>query len=147
MRDLSNNIDLRSATDPYDHATGDAVITTNTVDLQGFDSVVLSFHWGSIADADVSFTAIMYEGEKSDMSDEAAVSDVDLLGTEADFVPLFSDDNELRKIGYTGGMRYIRMKITPADNTGDLLCEGTWILGHPEDAPTTNPPPNAAAPT
>jgi len=147
MRDLHNNIDVRPATNPYDHATGDAVITTETVDLQGYDSAELVFSYGSIADADVSFTAIMYEGEETDMSDEAAVDDVDLLGTEANFIPLFSDDNKVYKIGYTGGMRYIRCKITPADNTGAILVSGVWVLGHPEDAPTTNPPPNPTAPS
>ena len=147
MRDLFNNIDLRPATNPYDHETGDAVITTEIVDLQGYDSVVLSFQYGSIADSDVSFTAILYEDEASDMSGESAVADVDLLGTEALFIPLFSDDNKVYKIGYTGDMRYIRCKITPADNTGAMLVSGVYILGHPANAPTTNPPPNPTEPS
>ena len=147
MRDLHNNIDLRPATDPYDHATGDAVITTEGVDLQGYDSVELAIQYGSIADSDVTFATVLYEDDNSDYSTESAVADVDLLGTEALATPLFSDDNEVFKLGYTGNKRYLRAKITPSGNTGDLLFSALWILGHPANSPTANPPSNPTAPS
>lgn len=147
MRDLHNNIDVRPAINPYDHATGDAVETTEGVDLQGYDSVELVISYGSIADSDVTFATVLYEADESDFSDESAVADVDLLGTEALASPLFSDDNEVFKLGYTGNCRYIRAKITPANNTGALLISGVWILGHPDNVPTANPPENPAAPS
>lgn len=144
MRDLHNNTDVRPATNPYDHATGDAVITTEICDLQGFESVELYYQYGSIADSNVTFTAIFYEDSESDMSTESAVADADLLGTEALFIPLFSDDNKVYKIGYVGKERYVRCKITPSGNTGALLVSGVWVLGHPANAGTANPPANPA---
>lgn len=147
MRDLHNNIDVRPAINPYDHATGDAVVTTEGVDLQGYGSVELAIQYGSIADSDVTFATVLYEADKSDFTDEAAVADVNLLGTEALATPLFSDDNEVFKLGYTGSCRYLRAKITPANNTGAILMAGIWILGHPEIAATPNPPENPTAPS
>lgn len=147
MRDLASNIDLRPAIDPYDHATGDAVITSETCDLAGYDSVVLSIHYGSIADGNVTFATVLYEGDKADMTDEAAVADVDMIGTEVLASPLFGDDDEIFKLGYTGDKRYIRAKITPSGNTDAILVEAAWILGHPRQAPTDNPPSNPADPS
>lgn len=147
MRDLHNNIDVRPAINPYDHATGDAVVTTEGVDLQGYDSVELVLSYGSIADSDATFATVLYEADESDFTDEAAVADVDLLGTEALATPLFSDDNEVFKLGYTGNCRYIRAKITPSGNTGAILMSGVWVLGHPDNAATDNPPSNPTAPS
>lgn len=147
MRDLFNNIDVRPAIDPYDHATGDTAKTTEGVDRQGYDSLCLALQYGSIADSDATFTTVLYEADSSDFSDEAAVADVNLNGTEALATPLFSDDNKVFKLGYTGGKRYVRAVITPSGNTGALLMSALWILGHPEIAPTPNPPDNPTAPS
>lgn len=147
MRDLFNDIDLRPAIDPYDHATGDAVVTTEGVDLQGYGSCVLAIQYGSIADGDATFATVLYEADESDFTDEAAVDDVNLNGTEALATPLFTDDNEVFKLGYCGDKRYVRAKITPTNNTGAILMAGIWILGHPENAPTANPPANPTAPS
>jgi len=142
MRDLHNNIDLRVAIDPYDHATGDAAKTTEILDRHGYQSVELALQFGSIADTDATFTVLLEDGDNSALSDNDAVADADLLGTEVLATPLFSDDNKVLKLGYTGDKRYLRATITPANNTGALLMSGLWILGNPDNAPTVNPPAN-----
>jgi hypothetical protein len=78
------------------------------------------------------------------MATETAVADVDLIGTEALATPLFTDDNSVFKLGYTGNSQFIRAKITPANNTGAILMSALWILGDPDVAPVSNPPTNPA---
>jgi len=145
MRDLHNNIDVRPAINPYDHASGDTAVTTETCDLQGFQSVELLLSFGSIADSDVTFALVVYESDTSAMGSPTAVDDANLLGTEALAMPLFSDDNKVYKIGYTGAKRYINAIITPSNNTGAILMSGVWVLGNPGQAPTANPPANPTA--
>ena len=64
-----------------------------------------------------------------------AVVDEQLLGTEAGASFIFSDDNAVRKLGYLGGKRYVRLTITPASNTGAWLVSAVAIQGHPTKAP------------
>jgi len=143
MRDLHNNIDVRPAIDPYDHATGDAAVSTEVCDLQGFKSCELLLQFGSIADSDATFAIVFYEGDTT--SPTTAVDDKDLLGTEDLLAPLFSDDNEVFKIGYIGSCRYVKATLTPTNNTGAILMSALWVLGHPDNAATANPPANPAA--
>ena len=64
-----------------------------------------------------------------------------LLGTLAQASYTFADDGETRKIGYTGGKRYVRVTVTPSNNdAGNIFLAGVWLLGHPAKAPTLNPP-------
>ena len=45
----------------------------------------------------------------------------DLLGTTAGASFTFSDDNKIAKIGYIGSKRYVRLTVTPSNNTGAVL--------------------------
>jgi hypothetical protein len=61
-------------------------------------------------------------GDNSALSDAAAVSDIDMIPnvtpeTKAGFT--FAADNSERTIGYNGSKRYVRLTVTPANNTGD----------------------------
>ena len=140
MRDLHNNIDVRKAIAPYDHGTGNAEVTTEIIDRQGFESVEFIIMTGSLAESDATFTIDMEEGDNSALSDTGAVADANLLGTETLGSFDYSDDNSVFKIGYTGDKRYVRLGITPADNTGAALLAVAVILGHPAYAPLENPP-------
>jgi hypothetical protein len=63
------------------------------------------------------------------------VADTFLLGTEAEAGFQFDDDDEVRKIGYRGDKRYVRLTITPSGNTGDAPLAALAILGGPKLAP------------
>jgi hypothetical protein len=52
----------------------------------------------------------------------------------------FDDDNETRKLGYKGNKRYTRLTITPVGNASAALLAAVAVLGHPQIAPTANPP-------
>ncbi len=137
--DLFNSINLKRGISPYDHATGDAAVTSQTIDMQGVDTLIFAIATGSLADADATFTALVQESDDSGMSGATAVADADLLGTEALAGFAFGDDDKCFKIGYKGSKRYVTCTITPANNTGAaLLC--VIAITVPQILPTSNPP-------
>jgi len=90
--------------------------------------------YGTIADVDVTFTTLLEESDASG-SGFAAVADADLIGTEADANPLFSDDGKCFKLGYKGQKRYLRLTITPAANSGNIPVCMIWGLINPRSLP------------
>lgn len=139
MKDLHNNLHVKRAISPVSVADTTAQVS-QIIDRQGFDSLEFVIATGAIADADATFTVLVEDGEDSGLSDAAAVTDDNLLGTEALAGFQFDDDNEVRKIGYVGGKRYVRLTVTPVGNASAALVAAVAVLGHPALAPTANPP-------
>jgi len=137
--DLFNNITVKRGISPYDHATGDAAVTTQIIDMQDAASLTFIIATGSLADADATFTVLVEESNDSGMAGKNAVADEDLLGTEALASFIFSDDDKVRKIGYKGNKRYVTLTITPANNTGACLMAVVAIV-EPLLKPAANPP-------
>lgn len=135
MRDLYNSIEIRRALSPASVADTTPQVS-QIIDRQGFDSLVFAIATGSLADADATFTVLVEEGDAANLSDAAAVADGDLNGTEALASFLFSDDDKVRKIGYRGIKRYVRMTITPANNASAALLSAVAILGRAGLEPT-----------
>jgi len=135
MRDLHNNVEVRRAISPVSVADNTAQVS-QIIDMQGFRSLEFAIAIGSVADADATFAVLVEDGDNSGLSDAAAVSDDNLLGTEATAGFQFDDDDETRKIGYRGTKRYVRLTITPAANASAALMSAVAVLGHPENGPT-----------
>lgn len=140
MRDLHNGIHVARAISPAAAVTDNTAWVSEILDRSGYQAAELLILTGSLADADAAFTVLIEEGDAANLSDAAAVADADLLGTEVLAGFAFADDNEVRKIGYVGGKRYLRATVTPANNTGNAFVAAVWLLGHPRSAPTANPP-------
>lgn len=138
MKDLMNNITVKRVLSPVS-VSDDTAQVGQIIDRQGHDSVTYLIATGSIADANVTFTVLLEEGDVSNLSDAAAVADADLIGTEALAGFQYDDDNECRKLGYKGSKRYTRMTITPSGNGSAALLAAVAVLGS-ERAPTANPP-------
>ena len=146
-RDLSSVIKCTRAMSPVITNTGNTAVVSAIVDTQNFDSTTFVGVTGSIADADVTFTVLVEDGDVSSLSDNAAVDDAYLIGVEAGTVtagaavsgaaPGFADDNKTFKIGYKGFKRYVRVTVTPAANSGDIYLAAIWIQGHPRSLPQT----------
>jgi hypothetical protein len=139
MKDLMNNVHVARVLSPVSVADTTAQVG-QIIDKKGFESLTYLIATGSIADADATFTVLLEEGDAADLSDAAAVADADLLGTEALAAFQFDDDNEVRKLGYIGSKRYTRLTITPVGNASAALLSAVAVLGHPQIAPTANPP-------
>jgi hypothetical protein len=86
------------------------------------------------------FAVTIQEGDQANLSDAATVAAADLNGTPALASFQFDDDNETRKIGYVGNKRYVRLTITPSNNTGNFFASAIAILGGAWQKPTLNPP-------
>lgn len=135
MRDLHNSIKVSRAFSPASGAGSDTVQVSQIIDTQGYDSLEFLTATGSLADADETFTVLVEDGNVSTLSDNAPVIDDELLGLELAAGFIFSDDDKVRKIGYVGSKRYVRLTITPTSNTGAWLIAAVAIQGHPSKAP------------
>ena len=141
VRDLMNNIHPVRVLSPQAARTDNTPIVGTVVDSLGYESVTYLINVGANTDSDSTFTVLL---EESDVSNDGftAVADADLIGTEAlaGFTAA-NDDNELRKLGYSGTKRYTRLTITPSGNdSGNIFVSAIGVLGHPALAPTSNPP-------
>lgn len=139
MKDMHNCCAPKRVISPVSVADNTAQVG-QIIDRQGFNSLEYIILTGSLADADATFTALLEEGDAANLSDAAAVADADLLGTEALASFVFSDDDKVFKLGYKGNKRYTRLTITPAANASAALIAAVAVLGHPDIAPTANPP-------
>jgi hypothetical protein len=131
MRDLHNNLLPSRGISPAAIISANGTTTGQTLDVAEYGSLEFIFLSGVITDG--TFTVTLYEGDASDMSDEAAVADVDLLGTEPVFAA--TDDNTVKRVGYIGNKRYVRAKVvqTGATTGGFITCIA--VQGHPKTAP------------
>lgn len=139
MKDLFNTVTLKRAISPVSVADNTAQVG-QIIDRQGFESVTYAIALGSIADADATFAVTIEEGDNSGLSDAAAVAAADLLGTTTLAGFQYDSDNACRKLGYIGSKRYTRLTITPVNNASAAVIAAVAILGHPQIAPTANPP-------
>lgn len=136
-RDLHNNIYCSRGLSPVAATTDNTAYVSQILDTSGFEQHEFIGITGSIADADVTFTVLVEDGNVSNLSDNAAVDDAYLLGVEAGTVtsgaaasgaaPGYADDNKTFKIGYRGPKRYVRVTITPASNSGNIYLAGVWV--------------------
>ncbi|WP_018265544.1 hypothetical protein [Methylosinus sp. LW4] len=138
-RDLANRINLKPAIQPV-------VVTDNTpqasaiIDTAGYESLTFAIETGTLADADATFAVTMEHGDDAALADTAAPAATDLIGTTALASFTFAADGACRKIGYIGTKRYVRMTITPSNNTGNAPLAAIAILGDAKSRPTANPP-------
>jgi hypothetical protein len=142
MRDLHNHIYPKRGLSPKAATTDNTAYVSEIVDTLGFGAAEFIILIGANTDTDATFAVLVEDSDAANMDPATAVADADLLGTEA--VAAFTadaDDNKVRKIGYVGNKRYVRVTITPTgNNSGNIFIAGVWILGHPDVMPTANPP-------
>lgn len=138
MKDLFNLIDVKRVISPVSVSDNTAQVG-QVVNRKGFDGVTYLIATGSIADADATFTVLLEECDTSGGT-YTAVSDDDLIGTEALAGFQFDDDNECRKLGYKGTKLYTRLTITPVNNASAALLSAVCVLSSPALSPTANPP-------
>lgn len=129
MRDMHNNMKYSRGLSPVGVQTNsDAAFVSQIVDTAGFDATEFVILVGANTDADATFTVLVEDGDAANLSDNAAVADAYLLGTEAQAsFTAAADDNTVKKIGYIGPKRYVRVTVTPSgNNAGDALIAGVW---------------------
>lgn len=133
VKDLHNNIEARLAEPPVAAVTNDTAFVSEVLDRQGFEAAEFVGVFGTNSDSDATFT-VLFEHSDASGSGFAAVPDSLLLGVEAMALD-YASDNKVFKIGYIGGKRYLRVTLTPANNTGNVFFAAIWLLGAPRSAP------------
>ena len=114
-------------------------ITTNTttngliVDTQGSYSVMWAIHSGTITDG--VYNVQIREGDMANLSDGTLTSADFIIGNVADARFVAADDNAVKKIGYAGKKRYVRLEIVSTAVTSGRTLSASALLGHPRHAP------------
>lgn len=129
MRDLYNHLTFRRGISPVSTAA-DTPLVSQIIDRQGFDSLVFCIVTGTLGDADATYAVLVEDGDNSGLSDNTAVPDAELNGTEAAAAFTFANDDITRKIGYVGSKRYVRLTITPTNNGTAGIIGAIAVLGN-----------------
>ena len=141
MRDQANHLHFLPIIPPVAARTNNTAIVATIVDRLGYDALTFAIVTGTNTDVDATFAVLVEDGDNSGLSDNVAVADEHLVGTEALAGFTFADDVECRKIGYVGNKRYVRLTITPTGNdSGNIFVSAVAVLGRPHSMPTANPP-------
>ncbi len=105
-----------------------STITTtagNIIDTKGYEG--LEFFIQSGAWTDGTYTPLIEESDASNLSGSNAVADEDLVGTEA--AAAIGAANTVKRIGYVGHKRYVRLSIVSAGVTTGATIGATAVLG------------------
>ncbi len=138
MRDLYNNIEVRRGFSPAAAVTDNTAYVSEIIDMRGFKSLVWCILLGVNTDVDMTSTILMEHGDDSGLSDAADVTDAEMDPTEAIMAFDFADDDSVRKMGYVGEKRFVRLTITPVDNdSGNIFLALMALLGDPDERITT----------
>ena len=129
--DLHNSIKATRGISPIT-GTDDTALVSQIIDRAGYEALTFVILAGTLADADAVVTFLVEDGANASLTDNAAVADGFLIGTEAPTI-FYSDDNLVRKISYIGPKRYVRLTLTPANNTGSLPVAVVALLGSARD--------------
>ena len=132
--DLHNNILASRGISPAAAVTDNTAFVSQIIDCANMNATEFVGLFGSVADADVTFTVLVEDGNDSGLSDAATVDPTQLLGVVGMGLQ-FDSDNKAWKIGYIGGKRYVRVTITPANNSGNIFLAGIWIQTHGRKVP------------
>ena len=138
MKDNRSLLKFTNVSSPKAAVTDNTAFVSSIVDTKDFESNTFVISTGSLADSDATFTVLIEDGDNASLTDNAAVADANLIGTEAKASFTFAADNSQRSIGYTGTKRYIRATITPANNSGDIYISMLAVQGHSRSETVAN---------
>lgn len=112
----------------------DTTTNGNSIDMQGFQSVVFAGQVANYNDGD--YTPLIEES--SDNSNWSAVADADLLptGTGQEAAAQLSAAGTF-KLGYRGNERYVRLSIVSANTSTGANVAAMGVQGHPSDSDNT----------
>lgn len=125
INELHNDIEVRRAISPV-VATNNTALESEVIDRANYETVEFLIATGTLADSDATFAVTMVHGDES--NDLSAVGASDLLGSLAEASFTHASDNVTRKIGYKGARRYVKLVITPSDNTGNAPISAVAVL-------------------
>lgn len=143
MRDSHNNIRTKIGIAPVAVGTTGTGQTGKVIDRQGYDGLEFIVGYGSITATNATLTVTVKEGDVTGTL--TSVADADLLGTEALAGVVAAatrtsgvSKNVSKRIGYTGGKRYVQINVKSTVTAGTLIS-ATALLTRAALKPTPNP--------
>lgn len=136
--DLHNRLTYLRGVSPVTQTNADTAFVSQIIDMADLMALEFVIALGTLSDAGITTVVLMEEGDDSGLSDAAAVADADLLGTEVLASFIQSDDDAIKKIGYVGTKRYVRLTITPTGNAAGNIPIAVIAVGHPRLMGTAN---------
>ena len=141
LRDLHSLIEVRRVISPAANANlGTTPLVGQIIDTRGFAALEFVISLGTLSDADAAYSVLLEDGDVSTLSDNVAIADSKLLGTEVAAAFQFGDDDGVRKIGVKvhSARRYVRMTITPTTtaDSGNSPISVVAILAGAGQTPT-----------
>jgi hypothetical protein len=134
MRDLHNNIKVSPLINPGAIINANGTTTSAIINRADYDSLELVVQAGAVTDGTMAFT--VYHGDAANMSDEAACSAADLLGSAPSFDgSVAADDNATKRVGYKGPKQYVRIKGLQAGASTGGYFSAFAVQGHAKVAP------------
>jgi hypothetical protein len=128
LRDLLHHVSAVRGISPVSGGANDTASTSEIIDMAGYTGCLWLIPLGNVADADATFTVLVEHGNDSGLSDAAAAPDTNMISSTAGTAPeaaasfIFSSDNTVEVLDYiVSTFRYVRLTITPANNTGAWL--------------------------
>lgn len=137
MKDLHNNVKVSVALNTA-LTTATAQVAGSAIDRQGYESLEFVAQTGAVTATTKSISMKVQESATSTASDFTDVAASDLLGTVADFSFTVAAGspiaNKVRKIGYRGNKRYVRVVRAGAASTTGIVGASA-VQGNPHIAP------------
>jgi hypothetical protein len=127
LKDIENRISLVQSLAP---AVRNATATGTSIDLQGFNSAMVAFNFGLWTDG-------THTPSFQHSSDNVTFVTCDTNSLNGAFVAVSSagGSNTIQKIGYTGGLRYVRAVLTVAGATTGAVANAVVVRSHPAVGP------------
>ncbi len=127
LKDLENRISVVQSLGP---AARNATANGTSVDLQGYNSAMVVFNFGTWTDG-------THTPSLQHSVDNSTFVNCDTNSMNGSFVAVSSagGSNTIQKIGYTGGYRYVRAVLTVAGATTGALANAVILRGHPAVGP------------
>lgn len=133
LRDLHHDskgkVGFARAAISTDTATNGAII-----DMQGYEG--LEFYVSSETLTDGLYILSLQDGDASNLSDAAAVDSEQVFGAGTQFA--LTDDGVVKRIGYHGNKRYVRLVITSSAVTTGGAFSAVAVNFSPLHAPVAN---------
>lgn len=130
-KDLHSDIKVSRAISPAAAIANNAATDSQIIDTIGYESLLFVINAGALTDG--TLTPSLQEGDAANLSDAANVAAGDTHGSSA--VINATDDNVVRKIGYRGNKRYVRLRLTQAGATAGGFVDAVAVQGHPQTQP------------
>lgn len=128
MKDFANDFLPEPSISAITQTNSDTAIAGQVHDLSGCESAAWVISIGRLTDTDATFTVLVQDDDASGFGTAAAVADEYLIGTEAGASFTVANDHEVRKIGYIGPKRYVKLTITPSGNNSGAASLSAVLL-------------------